>query len=201
MYPPFMGITNWGGVSIDPVNNVLVTNTTHVPAILRMYTREDAEKMTKAGKPVLPAVGAPYAHSMVPMLSPFGAPCIKPPWGTLLAIDLARGERLWEVPLGSTRDMAPFPLWFDLGVPNMGGSVLTASGLVFIAATSDNFLRAFDRRSGALLWEGRLPAGGQATPMTYRLSKDGRQYVVIAAGGHKYLGTDLGDSVVAYALP
>ena len=183
------------------MSGTLIANTTHVPAILTMYTREDARKMTAAGKPVLPSVGAPYAHSMVPMLSPFGAPCVKPPWGTLLAIDLGKGERMWEVPLGSTRDMAPFPLWFDLGVPNIGGSLITASGLVFIGASSDNFIRAFDRRSGKLLWESRLPAGGQANPMSYRLSKDGRQYVVIAAGGHKYFGTTLGDALVAYALP
>ena len=126
------------------------------------------------------------------MLSPLGAPCNRPPWGALVAIDLKSRKRLWEVPLGTTRDLAPFPLWFELGVPNIGGPVITASGLVFIGAATDNYLRAFDLRSGKLLWKGRLPAGPQATPMTYRVRPDGRQYVVIAAGGHKYLGTTPG---------
>lgn len=199
MFPSFMGATNWGGVSVDPVRNILVVNTTQVPAILRMYPRDEADRLMAAGKRMTPSIGAAYAHTMEPMLSPLGAPCIKPPWGTLLAIDLTRGERLWEVPLGSTRDVAPFPLWLDWGVPNLGGSLLTASGLVFIGATTDNFLRAFDIGSGEVLWKARLPGGGQATPMSYRLA-NGRQYVVIAAGGHKYLGTRLSDALVAYAL-
>jgi len=96
--------------------------------------------------------------------------------------------------------VAPFPVWLNLGVPNMGGALVTASGLIFIGATTDNYLRAFDVRSGEVLWKGRLPGGGQATPMTYRLSANGKQYVVIAAGGHKYLGTKLSDAIVAYAL-
>ena len=156
--------------------------------------------MLARGEFVIPAVGAPYAHLFAPMLSPLGAPCVKPPWGTLLAIDLNKGERLWEVPLGSTRDMAPFPLWFDWGVPNMGGSVLTATGLIFIGATTDNYLRAFDIKTGKKLWQDRLPGGGQATPMTFRLREGGKQYVVISAGGHKYLGTTLSDALVAYTL-
>jgi quinoprotein glucose dehydrogenase len=150
---------------------------------------------------MIPAYKTPYAVQMEPMLSPFGAPCNAPPWGTLVAIDLNKRQRLWQVPLGSTRDLAPFPLWFKLGVPNIGGPVITASGVVFIGAATDNFLRAFDLKSGEELWKGRLPAGGQATPMTYRLRPDGKQYVVIAAGGHRYLGTTVGDSLVAYALP
>ncbi len=200
MFPSFMGATNWGGVSIDPVNGILVVNTTQVPAIIRMYPRAEADAMLARGEFVIPAVGAPYAHLFAPMLSPLGAPCVKPPWGTLLAIDLNKGERLWEVPLGSTRDMAPFPLWFDWGVPNMGGSVLTATGLIFIGATTDNYLRAFDIKTGEKLWEDRLPGGGQATPMTFRLREGGKQYVVIGAGGHKYLGTTLSDALVAYTL-
>lgn len=200
-YPSFMGTSNWGGVSVDPVNGILIANTTHVPAIVRMVPREEADRRIAKGDRVLPAVGTDYGNTMEPMLSPLGAPCVKPPWGNLVAIDLRKGERLWEIPLGTTRDTAPFPLWLNMGVPNMGGSVITASGLIFIGATTDNYLRAFDLKTGAELWKTRLPAGGQATPMTYRLSERGKQYVVIAAGGHKYLGTKLGDYLVAYTLP
>ena len=135
------------------------------------------------------------------LVSPFGIPCSPPPWGTLVGIDIATGELRWEVPLGTTRDQAPIPIPWELGVPNQGGPIATASGLVFIAAAIDDYLRAFDASTGELLWSGRLPAGGQATPMTYRASKDSRQFVVIAAGGHALMGTTLGDAVVAFALP
>ena len=107
----------------------------------------------------------------------------------------------WEVPLGSTRDLVPIPLGLELGVPNQGGPIMTATGLVFIAAAMDDYLRAFSSETGEELWRGRLPAGGQATPMTYRVREDGRQYVVIAAGGHAIMRTKLGDAVVAFALP
>jgi len=134
--------------------------------------------------------------------SPFGLPCVKPPWGRLAALDLSDAEtgRLrWQVPVGTTRDQAPWPLWFDYGMPNMGGPLVTAGGLVFLGATTDNFLRAFDTATGRVLWEGRLPSGGQASPMSYEAG--GRQFVVIAAGGHSGMGTTLGDSLVAFALP
>jgi len=135
------------------------------------------------------------------LLSPFGIPCTPPPWGTLAAVDLSRGSIRWQVPLGTTRDIAPVPVSIAWGTPNMGGPVVTATGLVFIAAAMDNYLRAFDADTGEELWRGRLPAGGQATPMTYRLRQDGKQFVVIAAGGHGKMGTKLGDALVAFALP
>jgi quinoprotein glucose dehydrogenase len=105
------------------------------------------------------------------------------------------------VPLGSIRDLAPVPMPIGWGTPNLGGPVLTASGLAFIGAAMDDYLRAFDAETGEELWKGRLPAGGQATPMTYRLRPAGRQFVVIAAGGHGGLETTLGDHLVAFALP
>jgi quinoprotein glucose dehydrogenase len=118
----------------------------------------------------------------------------------LAAVDLQRNTLLWQVPLGSTRDLTP---WFvpsrTIGVPSMGGPIVTATGLIFIGAAVDDYLRAFDITTGKELWKGRLPAGGQATPMTYEIA--GRQYVVIAAGGHGKLGTTRGDYVVAFALP
>jgi quinoprotein glucose dehydrogenase len=127
------------------------------------------------------------------LLSPLGIPCNKPPWGTLAAVDLSAGVIRWRQPLGS--------MAFGLirGLPNLGGPIVTASGLVFIAAATDDKLRAFDAATGKELWQAPLPAGGQATPMTYVAR--GRQFVIIAAGGHHRLGTKFGDAVVAFALP
>jgi quinoprotein glucose dehydrogenase len=137
------------------------------------------------------------------VISPLGVPCNPPPWGQLHAIDLSTGKSRWQVTLGTTRDLAPVPIPIRWGTPNMGGPIITATGLVFIGAAMDDYLRAFDLESGAELWiwKGRLPAGGQATPMTYRLGEDRRQYVVIAAGGHGKMGNRLGDALVAFALP
>ncbi len=123
-----------------------------------------------------------------------GVPCVKPPWGELSAVDMRTGERLWQVPLGN----AVANHW-NLGVPGMGGPIVTASGLIFVAATMDDDIRAFDEASGKLVWQYHLPAGGHATPMTYAI--DGRQYLVIVAGGHGGLGTKRGDYVIAFALP
>ena len=122
-----------------------------------------------------------------------GAPCIPPPWGTLNAIDLQTGEIRWSVPIGD------IPLFGTVGLPNVGGPMLTKTGLVFLAATFDSAFRAFDIETGEVLWKTTLPAGGQAVPMTY--SVDGRQIVVIAAGGYGRLPIDMGDSLVAFALP
>jgi quinoprotein glucose dehydrogenase len=133
------------------------------------------------------------------MLSAIGIPCNSPPWGTLAAVDLATGEIRWQVRLGTVRDISPLPIPWKLGTPNLGGPLVTGGGLIFIGAAMDDYLRAFDVESGEELWKGRLPAGGQATPMTYRL--DGRQYVVIAAGGHARAGTKLGGHLLAFALP
>ncbi len=135
------------------------------------------------------------------LMSSLELPCNRPPWGTLAAMDLASGDILWQVPLGTIEDLAPVPLKLTVGVPNLGGSLVTQSGLIFIGAAMDDYLRAFDVETGEELWKGRLPAGGQATPMTYRLSESGKQFVVIAAGGHARGGTRLGDAIVAFALP
>lgn len=199
-FPFSNGLLNWGSVSIDPERKVLVTNSTRIAAIVTLIPRQEADARLKAGERFNPAFGTPYASKHEWMLSPLGAPCNPPPWGTLLAIDLEAGKRLWEVPLGTTRELAPWPFWMKLGVPNIGGSLLTASGLAFIGASTDGYFRAFDVVSGKRLWEHHMNAGVQATPMTYRLKPDGKQYVVIAAGGHGYLGSKLGDSIVAFTL-
>jgi quinoprotein glucose dehydrogenase len=127
------------------------------------------------------------------LFSPGGAPCDAPPWGTTAAVDLFTGKIIWNVPLGS------FAPGQHTGTINLGGPMVTAGGLVFTSAAMDNIIRAFDSQTGKELWQFELPAGGQATPITYTFK--GKQYVVIAAGGHGKLGTKQGDSVLAFALP
>lgn len=203
-YPGIFGILNWGSVSIDEQRQVMIVNSSAIPQIVRLYPRtggpgDDAAAGNSHTAGYLPQTGTPYGVSLLPMLSPLGIPCEAPPWGHLTAIDLKARKVLWQRPLGTTRDSAPLGIPVP-GVFNIGGSVTTQSGLTFIAATLDDYLRAFDVGSGKELWRGRLPAGGQATPMTYTSSKTGRQYVVIAAGGHGFLGSTPGDYVVAFAL-
>ena len=132
------------------------------------------------------------------LVSPFGAPCNPPPWGVIAALDLRSKRIVWETPLGTTEDLTPIGFALKTGTPNFGGPVATAGGVVFIGAALDRYLRAFDATSGAELWRGRLPAAGVATPMTYVWK--GRQYVVIAAGGHTEGGTITSDVIVAFAL-
>jgi quinoprotein glucose dehydrogenase len=204
-YPGVIGGTNWGSVAFEPQRGWVILNMSHLPSVTGLIPRETL----KAGKPDVPdgatiseMQGTPYGLYRAPgLFSPLDLPCTKPPWGTLLAVDTDSGEVKWEVPLGTVRDLAPVPLPIKWGTPNLGGPIVTQNGLVFIGAAMDNYLRAFDLETGKQLWKGRLPAGGQATPMTYRLEENGRQFVVIAAGGHGRLGTDIGDSVVAFALP
>jgi len=147
--------------------------------------------------------GTGYSVSLYAFLSPLTIPCMQPPWGGLFAIDLGSQRILWRRPVGSAVDSGPrgigshLPL--PIGTPQVGGAIITRSGLVFSAATLDRYLRAYDLENGRELWKARLPAGGQATPMTYEM--DGRQYVVIAAGGHGRLVTKNGDYVLAWALP
>ena len=203
-YPGMVGGMNWGGVAVDPERGLLVTNVQRIATRIRLLTREEVRAKYGETPPAYglePQEGTPYALERAPLLSPFGAPCNPPPWGTLGAVDLATGELRWEVPLGTTRDLAPWPIWLNTGTPNLGGPLVTASGLVFIGATTDFFLRAFDVETGRELWKARLPTAAHATPMTYRLREDGRQYVVIAAGGHGLLGTPPGDALLAFALP
>ncbi|MBJ18037.1 MAG: quinoprotein glucose dehydrogenase [Deltaproteobacteria bacterium] len=209
-YPGMVGGLNWGSLSVDAGRRLLIVNTQRIATYIRMVPREEYDAMVEeAGfAPTFgfePQAGTPYALERRPLLSPWlGAPCNPPPWGTLVAVDLATGDIVWEVPLGNTRDLAPWPIWLilgEMGVPNLGGPITTASGVTFIGATTDAYVRAFKTATGEMLWKDRLPAGGQATPMTYRVTPEGKQYMVIAAGGHMLLGTRTGDSLIAYALP
>ena len=203
IFPGNAGGTNWGSVAWDAGRGLLLVNTSRVAHVVTLIPRErySAARAARRDAEYGRQAGTPYAMRREPLLSPLGIPCNAPPWGTLAAVDLATGAVRWEVPLGTTRDLSPLPVGARWGTPNMGGPITTASGLVFIGAAMDHYLRAFDVETGAELWKGRRPAGGQATPMTYRLREGGKQFVVIAAGGHSRLGTKLGDAVVAFALP
>ncbi len=204
LYPGYSGGTNWGGVAIDPVRQAVIVNSTNLAFEVRLIPRADFEREKAEGKTMVrefaPQAGTPFAMTREPILSPFFLPCNPPPWGTLKAVSLDTGELLWESPLGTLPDKIPFPVPIDFGLPNLGGAAITAGGLVFIGAAMDGYLRAYDAETGRELWNDRLPAGGNATPMTYRLGPNRRQFVVIAAGGHGKLGTRRGDFVVAYAL-
>ena len=202
VYPFTGGGANWGGLAFDAAHDIVYVNTSSVMHLVTLIRQKDFKAVEERffDKEVSPNEGAPFGMMREALLSPFGMPCNPPPWGQLHAVDMHTGRILWSVPLGTTEDMAPFSEYIlgKTGTPNLGGPMATAGGLVFIGAAMDDYLRAFDVRTGAELWRGRLPAGGQATPMTYVWK--GRQYVVIAAGGHSKLNTKRGDQIVAFAL-
>ena len=203
-FPGFIGGMEWGGVGYDPERGLLVTNTNRVAMVATLIPREEAGTGAAAAEhgrfSVAPQEGTPYAVKREALLSPLGIPCSRPPWGMLHAVDLRTGALVWEVPLGRLSDITGVPTPMAWGSPNLGGP-LVSGGLVFIGATMDRKLRAFDLSSGKLLWTGKLPASAQSSPLTYRARPGGRQLVVIAAGGHSGMGSSLGDHIVAYALP
>lgn len=206
--PSVGGGPNWGGGGYDPASGLMIVPSNRVPVIVSLVPMKDVkpgagDKIELGGPMLFPAQGSPYAYQIQPLLSPLGAPCSAPPWATLSAVDVARKKIVWEVPLGSIENMMPVKppaSLFDanLGTPGAGGPLVTAGGLVFIGYTLDNALRAFDLHTGKVLWKGDLPAAGTAVPVTYEA--DGKQYVVITAGGHTMYGSTTGDSVVAYRL-
>jgi quinoprotein glucose dehydrogenase len=195
---------NWSSVSHDPVRGLVIANTNRVAFVVTLVPRDryEEERTTEArpGREFARQRGTPYGMYRELLLSPRGLPCNPPPWGALTAVDLATGDVRWEVPLGSSPELSTLPEARDWGSVNFGGSLATAGGLVFIGAARDTTLRAFDVETGQVLWSGDLPASAQATPMTYR-TRSGKQFVVIAAGGHSALRNKMGDYVVAFALP
>ncbi len=213
-HPAFDGVTDWGGAAVDPVRGIMTVNTMEMPFKLWLMRRDDPRvgplmAQKQGGENARQAqlqtqYNTPYVAVVQAWIGIFGAPCNAPPWGHLTAVDLKTKKILWREILGTARDTGLFGSHLGVpiktGVPNLGGSIVTAGGLAFIAATTDQYLRAFDMRTGKVVWKARLPAGAQATPMTYR-GADGRQYVVITAGGHGALGTRYGDYTLAYALP
>jgi len=200
LFPFTGGGANWGGAAFDPDSQTLYINTNRAIHVVTLMPAADfkAAKEANPGTEISPQLGTPWAMRRDLLFSPLGVPCNAPPWGMLSAVDLSDGTIKWESVLGTVRDIAPLPLPFKWGTPAFGGPIVTAGGVVFIGGTMDDYLRAFDAASGEELWKGRLPAGGQATPMTYEW--EGRQYVVIAAGGHSRATTTLGDYLMAYAL-
>lgn len=204
IFPGNNGIMNWGSVAVDAERQIMIVPTSYMPLLLKLIPRKDAPKTNEivvdGAAAISPMTGTPYAaRAERPFASPLGLPCNAPPWGRLTAIDLKTRQILWQRPLGTTADHAPLRIAVP-GVFNQGGAMVTRGGLAFIGATLDNYLRAFDLKTGKELWKGRLPAGGQAMPMSYVSPRTGRQYVVIAAGGHAFMHTAAGDYVVAYSL-
>lgn len=214
IWPGSLGGNNWGSVAVDPVNRIAFVNSSHVLNYSQLIPRAQADKMglKPVAKPSFENVagpvaqaGTPYAVSVAPFLSPLVAPCTEPPYGLVSAVDLETGKLLWQKPFGTARDSGPLlmstGLPIPMGVPNIGGAVVTGSGLAFIGATQEHMIRAYDIKTGKELWHGRLPAGGNATPMTYWSEQSGRQFVVIAAGGHGGILSGYSDKLIAYALP
>ncbi len=199
VFPGNVGGVNWGSAAYDPQRHLMFANTNRLIAWVKMIPRANYEAETNAQQDNRiygefgDQRGAPFGLYRTFLFSPGGTPCNTPPWGTTVAVDLFTGKTVWEVPLGS---VVPGQ---QTGTINLGGPMVTAGGLVFTGAAMDNFFRAFDSETGKELWNYELPAGGQATPMTYIFR--GKQYVVIAAGGHGKLGTKQGDTVIAFALP
>ena len=204
IYPGNFGTFNWGGVAVDPERQIVFAMPTYIAFTSTLKVRQnDTERLvSKPGEPAFNEnFGAPYAAAMGPFLSPLGFPCQAPPWGYVAAADLTTGKIAYQHVNGTIRDLSPVPLPFKMGVPGLGGPVVTKGGVAFLSGTLDYYVRAYDVKSGAQLWEDRLPAGGQATPMTYWSEQSGRQFLIVVAGGHGSSGTKAGDSIIAYALP
>jgi len=200
-FPGNVGGVNWGSAAWDPARNLLIANTNRVAAVMKLVPREEMQRAMDQARDTETAWGGefgrqrgtPYGMYREWLVAPNGQPCNAPPWGAIVAFDLAAGKLRWQTPLGMIESGWP------AGSPNLGGPMATASGLIFTAAAVDPHLRAFDSATGNELWTIELPAGAQSTPMTYEWN--GRQYIVVCAGGHGKLKSKMGDSVMAFALP
>jgi len=209
--PGSLGGMNWGGMSVDPNSGYLFVNDMRVGLEVQLIAADPADAGKKSDgneaaaitRPV-PLDGTPYAiNAKVRFMSPLDIPCQKPPFGTLTAVDLKTQQIAWQVPVGTVKDTGPFGVKMGLpipiGMPTIGGTLSTQGGLVFIAATQDYYLRAYDSGTGKEVWKGRLPVGSQGTPISYKAPANGKQYVLVSAGGARN-SPDRGDYVIAYAL-
>ena len=212
-YPSYMGGMDWGGIAIDPVRGLIITNYTDTANYNRLLSRDEIRDL---GVEPISEPGGKFVEGVSPMEgSPFGVSvnmgwrlpftkmlCTEPPYGGIRAVELRTGRTIWDRPFGTARSNGPFGiasgLPFRIGTPNNGGAVLTAGGLTFIGATTDKLFHALDTETGRVLWRDSLPAGGQAQPITYW--EDGHQYVLIMAGGHASMETGVSDQLIAYRL-
>jgi quinoprotein glucose dehydrogenase len=196
---------NWSGYAFDPMRNLLLVNVNNLPAKVRLIPRaefEDRRHRDAEDGGYTAQAGAPYGLFRNFLQAPSDLPCCPPPWGMLAAVDLAEGTIRWQVPLGSMQEFGGSHPGTPAGSISLGGPIVTAAGLAFIAGTTDPFIRAFDVETGREIWKARLPASGAATPMTYMTKTGGRQFLVIAAGGHSHVREEpQSDAVVAFALP
>jgi quinoprotein glucose dehydrogenase len=201
VHPGNFGVFNWGSVAVDPIRQIVFAPADSLAFLSQLIPRKDpTTDYVSNGVPGFNEnYGAPYAAKMRPFLSPIGIPCQAPPWGYVAAADLTTGKIIWQHRNGTVRDLSPLPLPFEMGVPNLGGPILTAGGVGFLTGTMDYYVRAYDMANGKQLWKARLPAGGQATPTVYE--QGGKEYLVVVAGGHGSTGTKPGDAIIAYALP
>ncbi|RDS89342.1 glucose/quinate/shikimate family membrane-bound PQQ-dependent dehydrogenase [Pseudomonas fluorescens] len=203
VYPGNFGVFDWGGISVDPVRQIAFVNPSYMAFKSKLIPAADIAKQgprVSETQGVQPNKGAPYGVILEALLSPLGLPCQAPAWGYVAAVDLTTHQTIWMHKNGTVRDSSPVPVPLTMGVPSLGGTFTTAGGVSFLSGTLDQYLRAYDVKNGKQLWEGRLPAGAQTTPMTYT-GKDGKQYVLVMAGGHGSLGTKQGDYVMAFKLP
>ena len=214
VFPGNFGVMDWGGMAIDPVRQVAFAHPNYMAFVDRLIPQADRGTGKAVGGAtggsdrggsdehgLNPNKGAPFAVTLNPFLSKLGLPCQAPPWGYVAGMDLVTGKVVWRHRNGTIRDEAPLPISIKLGVPSLGGPMTTAGGVAFMSSALDYYVRAYDVTTGRVLWRARLPAGAQATPMTYQSPSSGRQFVVVVSGGHGSLGTRLGDTIIAYVLP
>ncbi len=203
IYPGNFGAFNWGGVAVDPERQVVFAMPVYLAFTSKLVPRPDAEQrvVTKKGDPAFNEnFGAPFAAKMGAFLSPLKLPCQAPPWGYVASADLTTGKIAYQHVNGTVQDLSPIPVPFEMGVPGIGGPIVTKGGVAFLSGTLDYYVRGYDLATGRKLWEKRLPAGGQATPMTYWSDASQRQFLLVVAGGHGSTGTEAGNSIIAYAL-
>jgi quinate dehydrogenase (quinone) len=208
--PANAGGLNWGSVSYDPVNHLAYVNDIRIPAITWLMPRKEYDiwsikhPPTPTGHGPSPQLGTPYGMAIYMWMSPIGAPCNQPPYGTITAIDLKTRRVAWQVPAGTAQQLGPFGvashLPMPMGMPTYAGTMATAGGLVFFAGFQDYFIRAYDAQNGDLVWQYALPVGSSATPMSYVSPVTGKQYIVISVGGAAH-SPDNGDYVLAFSLP
>ena len=198
-------------MAIDTARDLMVINSLYMPDIGRLIPRAEADRIGKYSKSAhadafaFPQKGTPYAMQRSIFQNPIGVPCLQPPYGRISVVDLKTGKMAWSRSLGTAYHAGPFGmsslLPINMGVPTLGGAIVTAGGVIFIGASQDRNFRAFDVSDGRELWRTALPSVGAATPMTFISQETGRQYVVIAAGGHPGLGGPKTSTLMAYALP